>query len=231
MNYGRKHLSVLERMHRHVHGGAYAAVVLSGGYEEAGDCGRFRVTAGDVLFHDAFDGHLDRAGSLGAEILNLSLPIAGRWPGPIAEVDNPDELVRAAEQDQQTAIGLLLSSCRPVIYNPQDWISVLAVTLSGNANIRLEAWADAHGLSPAALSRGFQRVFGTTPRAFRARLRARRAWRAIIRGRLPLGYIAAEFGFADQPHMTRDVRAVTGSTPGAWRAMIKCVQDGKPCLR
>jgi hypothetical protein len=32
---------------RHVHEEAYAALVLSGGYEEAGDHGRFQVKAGD----------------------------------------------------------------------------------------------------------------------------------------------------------------------------------------
>ena len=47
-------------MDRHVHKRAYAALVLSGGYEEAGDSGRHRVQAGNVVLHEAFEAHLDR---------------------------------------------------------------------------------------------------------------------------------------------------------------------------
>jgi hypothetical protein len=39
-------------MPRHRHLQRYAAIVLSGGYVEAGDAGRMRVRAGDVLVHD-----------------------------------------------------------------------------------------------------------------------------------------------------------------------------------
>jgi len=74
---------------RHVHEKAYAALVLSGGYEEAGDHGRFRVKAGDVIFHEPFEAHLDRFSETGAAVLNLRLPSAvpmrqepRRWPIP-----------------------------------------------------------------------------------------------------------------------------------------------------
>ena len=45
---------------RHVHKRAYAALVLSGYYEEAGGSGRHRVQAGDVVLDEAFEAHLDR---------------------------------------------------------------------------------------------------------------------------------------------------------------------------
>jgi hypothetical protein len=40
---------------RHVHKRAYAALVLSGCYEEAGDSGRHRVQVGNVVLHEAFE--------------------------------------------------------------------------------------------------------------------------------------------------------------------------------
>ena len=82
---------------RHVHGEAYAALVLSGGYEEAGDHGRFKVNPGDVVFHDRFEGHLDRFFAKGAVILNLPLA-PNQWAMPrIAQVTNPDSVARMAE--------------------------------------------------------------------------------------------------------------------------------------
>ena len=81
----------------------------------------------------------------------------------------------------------------------------------------LDAWADEHGLRAETVSRGFGRMFGLTPAAFRAEARARNAFALITTSDLPLAQIAAVAGFADQAHLTRSVHALTGSTPGAWR--------------
>jgi quercetin dioxygenase-like cupin family protein len=62
---------------RHVHTQPYAAIVLSGGIEEAGDTGRFEVNAGNLIFHDCFVAHLNRFPHGGAVVLNLIMP-AGR---------------------------------------------------------------------------------------------------------------------------------------------------------
>jgi hypothetical protein len=50
---------------RHIHEHAHAALVLSGGYEEAGDLGRFQVQAGDIVLHECFEAHLDRFSASG----------------------------------------------------------------------------------------------------------------------------------------------------------------------
>ena len=50
------------------------ALVLSGGYEEAGDRGSVRVRAGDLVMHGAYEAHLNRYDAEGAEELNLALP-------------------------------------------------------------------------------------------------------------------------------------------------------------
>ena len=81
---------------RHVHEEAYAALVLSGGYEEAGDHGRFQVKAGDVVFHEQFEAHLDRFSETGAGVLNLRLPIGCSYTPGAARVADPDSVVRLA---------------------------------------------------------------------------------------------------------------------------------------
>jgi hypothetical protein len=70
---------------RHVHEKAYAALVLSGGYEEAGDRGRFQVKAGDVIFHEPFEAHLDRFSEKGAAVLNIPIPSCA-WPREAAKM-------------------------------------------------------------------------------------------------------------------------------------------------
>lgn len=80
------------RIGRHRHDRAYAALVLSGSYEESGSRGRFRVSAGDILFHGAFDAHLDRFCSNGAQILNLL--VEDFSPGvSIGRIADPDTVV------------------------------------------------------------------------------------------------------------------------------------------
>jgi AraC-like DNA-binding protein len=74
------------------------------------------------------------------------------------------------------------------------------------------------GLAPETISRGFGRVFGTTAASFRAEARARRAFEQIVRTNAPLVDIAANSGFADQAHMTRAVRALTGAPANSWRS-------------
>ena len=87
-----------EVLPRHQHVDAFAALVLSGHYAEAGDAGRYRVEAGDLLIHQAFESHIDRFDSEGAEVLVIGLP--GVWSGPLlGQIADPDKVVRTAEHD------------------------------------------------------------------------------------------------------------------------------------
>ena len=47
-------------------------------FRECGNRGRFNVRPGDVLLHGAFDAHLDHIFVVGTEVLDLTLPGAGR---------------------------------------------------------------------------------------------------------------------------------------------------------
>jgi AraC-like DNA-binding protein len=207
---------------RHHHLAPYAALVLSGGYVEAGDRGRFRAEAGDVLIHGRFEAHQDRFGSCGAAILNLPLAVAPAWP--FGRVGDPDAVVRAAERDPTAATRLLIETSVPAT-GLDDWPDLLAEALRGDHARPIGEWASSFGLRPQSLSRGFRLAYGVSPQRYRLELRAARAARTAAAGAGRLAELAAEAGFADQPHMTRAIRAVYGAPPAALGRNVQCVQD------
>lgn len=216
------------KLERHVHTEPYAALVLCGGYEEAGDNGRFRVEAGNVVFHDRFEAHLDRFSQEGATVLNLGLTDYCVWPPGIASVADPELVARVAERSPRAAVELLLSQGTRWTPQPCDWPDELAERLRQDSCLRLSEWAEEKGLAPWTLSRGFAQVFGISPEGFRARVRARRALEWIEQRQMPLATIAAELGFADQAHMSRSVRLLTGQGPQARRRAANGFKTAPP---
>jgi AraC-like DNA-binding protein len=204
---------------RHSHDAAYAAVVVAGSYEEAGDQGRFQVEAGGVLLHDRFEAHLDRFSKAGAVVLNLPLPTGYSFKPGAAKLADPDLIVSAGERSLVEATALLLSKVQGTTPNSIDWPDELATALVQDSSLLLSTWTQEQGLAPWTVTRGFAQVFGISPEAFRARTRARRAWKEIASTQTPLVEIALDLGFSDQAHMTRSVKEMTGMTPSGWRAL------------
>ena len=200
---------------RHRHDQAYAAIVLSGGYEESGSRGRFRVRPGDVLVHRAFDAHLNRFADNGAQLLNIVLPTPP--PFALGQLSDTDAVVRTAERDPVAASLQLGEQLRETTHAAEDWPDILAADLIARPNTRLDVWARRHGLSPETISRGFRKLFGQTPAAFRSEVRAQRAFALFVGSAMTLAGIAAHAGFADQAHMTRATKALTGAPPRFWR--------------
>jgi AraC-like DNA-binding protein len=211
------------RLPRHRHLGAYAAVVLSGDFVEAGDRGRYRLGAGQVAFHPAFEAHRDDFGRAGAIVLDVPLRRCPAFAtGELAALDG---FIRLAQRDPKAAAAVLLESARPVEVALADWPDILARALADGSELSLATWAERSGLSAQTLSRGFRQAYGTTPKRFRAEHRAQRAVRALAGWTGTLADLAAELGFADQAHLTRAVVSLTDWTPGQLRA--KWVQDGR----
>ena len=172
----RESWSANRTLPRHRHVDPYAALVVAGGYKECGSRGRFRVGPGDVLMHDAFDTHLDRFQSEGAQVLNLV--IDGQPPGfSFGRVNDPDSIVRAAERDiGEAELQLRFQLCeRGPAAN--EWTDHLAFDLVNHPDRRLEDWAAEHGLASATLSCGFKKVFGVTPAASAPRRGRAAPWR------------------------------------------------------
>lgn len=211
---GRMRHSPLEILDRHCHSAPYAALVLRGTYLEAGDTGRRMVEPGDVLTHGGFEGHINRFDARGAEVLVLPLDSqsSAHW-----RVADPDAIARLAEQSIEQATSLLRSSMVSVERRSLDWPDRLARDISRDPRLCLGAWASSFGLRQETVSRGFRLAYGCTPASFRSAARARAAWREVRHSARPLVDIALDKGFADQAHMTRAIRALTGRSPRAWR--------------
>lgn len=213
--YGRERYGARLVLERHRHRDCYAAVVLSGRYEEAGSEGRFEAGAGDVIVHYALDAHLDRISANGVELLNLPLPsdaaLCSGW------VDDPDELVRCYEADPAACAALLSRRLKPCARRSVDWPDALREALASRPRCSLKAFAGEWGLRRETVSRRFAQMFGLAPASFRAEARTRRAWRRVVTEATPLAEIAYAEGFADQAHMARAIRGLTGATASAWR--------------
>jgi AraC-like DNA-binding protein len=208
-------------MARHHHVGAYATLVIAGGYEEAGDSGRFHVRAGDVLVHPAFSCHHDRISRAGTLVLDLPLPLDGRDRPPRGWLPDPDLVIRVASRDRREATLLLSEGLVPDPAQDAELPDLLARDLSTDPSLALGAWASRHGVARATAWRQFRVAYGVDAATYRAEARTRRAWCRIMQTASPLVEVAVDTGFADQSHMTRAVKALTGRSPGAWRKAVQ----------
>lgn len=94
-------------------------------------------------------------------------------------------------------------------------------------NLSLQDLATEAGLSRFQTLRAFQALTGLTPHAYLMQRRMSLARRRISQG-IGLADVAAEAGYADQSHMTREFRRRYGLTPAAYRqAVTACnsIQD------
>lgn len=205
-----------EALARHRHDLGYVAVVLDGFYLEAGESGRIRAEAGMAVVHHPWSAHQDGFGTQGARVLNLPLP-EGLAEGP-ARIADHDAVARLAERDPHAAAELVRETAIAVTASPGDWPDLLATALD-DAALSITGWADAAGLDPASVSRGFARAYGVSPKRFRLELRTRRAVRALPGWGGTFAALAADHGFADQAHFARAALALTGRTPSQLRAM------------
>jgi AraC-like DNA-binding protein len=203
--------------HHHLH--PYAIVVIRGRFEQDSYAGRVRVSSGDLLIQPTLDAHANRMpAGRGATILRLPWRDVDDLGGVFALADL-DAVVRAAERDPYEALDVARaqwSHARPGGV-ADDLPDLLAAELTRGRAPSLAVWAEQLGVARETVSRAFSAAFGVSARQFRAELKARDAWLRIVRTRARLAEIAASTGFADQAHMTRSVRALTGATPSVWR--------------
>jgi AraC-like DNA-binding protein len=75
------------------------------------------------------------------------------------------------------------------------------------------AIADLLGCTPRSVHRRCLAAFGYGPAVLRRVLRFRRA-AALLRAGVSPAEVAAAAGYADQPHLSRETRALAGASPG-----------------
>jgi AraC-like DNA-binding protein len=131
---------------------------------------------------------------------------------------SPKNLLGALEAQAATLVTPLSREQRLVrdatglLEDPETSVSAVAKALHVGERTLRRAFLSTVGLGPAALTR-FRRL--------------QRALAALQRGEAPAD-LAARLGFADQPHLHRDVRAFTGLPPSAQRTIGRSLQEWRP---
>ncbi|HKX66788.1 MAG TPA: helix-turn-helix domain-containing protein [Intrasporangium sp.] len=90
------------------------------------------------------------------------------------------------------------------------------------------------GWSMRHLQQQFSAEFGLAPKAVAKVSRFERSVRLVASGGTPLADVAVECGYADQGHLTRDWRALAGTSPARWRrqdALAKATRETDPAQR
>ncbi|HEX3481507.1 MAG TPA: helix-turn-helix transcriptional regulator [Kofleriaceae bacterium] len=147
----------------------------------------------------------------GAPRLPARIPLSAISHARVAELVGwlRERLADAAPPDPRIAraVALLSSAARPGAAPP--------VGSTGEA--RVDDVADTLGMTRQHLARGFRREVGITPKQLARIARMQRAAAALRRGG-DLARLAAELGYFDQSHFSRELRDLAGVTPAALAA-------------
>jgi AraC-like DNA-binding protein len=159
---------------------------------------RFRPGAGGAALGVPLSELLDQR----ADANDLPGVPRGRLPGSLS----PEEAMRRI-----TAIAAQM-----VTERPPDRLVLDAARLLGQPGARAELVAERLGIGERQLRRRCQAAVGYGPRMLNRVLRFRRfVSRIDAGGALDLAMIAAEAGYADQAHLTRESNELAGLTPAA----------------
>ena len=85
--------------------------------------------------------------------------------------------------------------------------------------------ARALGITERSLHRDLTHWSGLAPKPLARILRMQRALAAIRSGHMPLAHTALQMGYADQAHMTRELKKLTDFTPREILASVRNLQD------
>ena len=139
------------------------------------------------------------------------VPLSDIWE---RDADRIADLVAAAVDGPRVLEGLVAE--RVLGAGPPDH-TVAGVVRAVAAGESVRSLAADLGYSERHLRRLCLDAFGYGPKTLQRIMRFQRAVRLIAAGR-PLGEVAATCGFADQAHLTREVRSLSGRPPSVLAA-------------
>ncbi|MFR9751331.1 helix-turn-helix domain-containing protein [Nocardia sp. 004] len=138
------------------------------------------------------------------QVRNLRLDLAELWPAAVVRA-----LIGRLEVAADRAMALEdIVLCRAADAEPADPLMRQVVAGLG-AGLSVPAVAAAAGLGERTLRRRSMAAFGYGPKTLARVLRLQRAL-TVARGGMPLADTAIMAGFADQAHLSREIRALTG---------------------
>jgi AraC-like DNA-binding protein len=126
-----------------------------------------------------------------------------------------------AEDDDAARAAALDAALRPHAPEPAgaylDLVALVDRMIEDRSLVRVDQVAELAALSTRSLQRLFAAYVGVSPKRVLARYRLQDAAAAIDAGEVDdLAALAADLGWFDQAHFSRDFRAVVGTTPSAY---------------
>ncbi|MEV3993694.1 helix-turn-helix domain-containing protein [Streptomyces sp. NPDC049837] len=144
------------------------------------------------------------------ELRDRRVELAALWPG--GRVRQLAERVGEAA-DPAAALEDLALRCAADAPRPDPLLRAAVAGL--NAGLTVARAAEAVGLGARQLHRRSLDAFGYGPKTLARVLRLQRAL-ALVRAGVPYARAAAEAGCTDQAHLAREMRALGGTTLGAY---------------
>ncbi len=147
-------------------------------------------------------------GVTASELIDRRVELAQLWPARQAR--RMADLLAAAP-DPAAGLEEIAYRCAVAAGPPDPLLTQIVRRLDAGASVG--ATADALGLGARRLHRMSISAFGYGPKMLARVLRMRRALE-LARSDIGFADTAALAGYADQAHMNRDIRALTGRSPG-----------------
>ncbi len=148
---------------------------------------------------------------------DLGMPWSG-LTSAVRSVMSPDPSDPIA---QRRAAGLIEDAVRACVTLDEEGALVNAIVdaVEGDPELlRVDQLAARFALTERSLQRMMARRLGLTPWWLVQRRRLHEAAERLRRGETDLAGLAAYLGYADQAHLSRDFKTVTGETPATFRA-------------
>jgi len=154
-----------------------------------------------------------------SELLDVQVPMEDVIGSRASEVSELLEAAHDREGEYLLLEGLVADA---IAGGSPDPLVLAASRRLGFPGSRVDELADALGISERQLRRRFHEAVGYGPKTLDRILRFRRLVaqaQAVSAGEVDLARLAAELGYADQAHMTRDSVRLTGMPPARLAAL------------
>lgn len=162
-----------------------------------------------------------RAGTAGtiigwpaSELPDVPLAFAVLWGGAARRLETA--LAHASDTAAQRRLLEGVVADRLDLRGQTDWSVVEAARRLAKPSVAVERVADAVGLGQRELRRRFRQQVGYGPKTLQRVLRFQaflRRLAEVAAGSISLALVAAELGYADQAHLGRECRRLSGSSP------------------
>ena len=243
---GGVNLSIVRHPHArrieiHEHALSYFAFLVAGQYSETYDGTTVQYEPFSIAFHPAKIVHWDE---MGDDTTLFTIELGAAWQARIGahfdlsawrlELQYGETVWLAVRllnlfldgELDELEIDAVISEMLGIALRTVDrdrpqraWVHEVKAILRAEfaTHVSLEVLAQRVGVHPASLARGFRLDEGTTVGDYVMRLRVQHACRLMSNSAASLADVAGACGFADQSHLTRVFKSITGLPPGLFR--------------